>query len=63
MADVRAMVEGTVGEWRGGDPEYVIRMIDKWTWLAHGPQMYFLPIFVFLRYSVSVLGKLYGFRV
>ena len=34
-------------------------MSDMWVWLVHGPHMYcFLPVLVFLRYSVSVLGIL-----
>ena len=40
--------------WMGG-PIYVIGMIDRWAWLAHGPQMCcFLPL---LHCSVAVLGN------
>ena len=36
-----------------GGPIYVIGMIDRWAWLAHGPQMCcFLPL---LHCSVAVL--------
>ena len=39
MADVTAVVQMSLDRWRMGGPIYVIRMIDRWAWFAHGPQM------------------------
>ena len=40
MADFTALVLVPLDRWRMGGPIYVIRMIDRWAWLAHGRQMY-----------------------
>ena len=54
MADVTALVMVLLDSWRVGGPIYVIGMIDRWAWLAHGPQMCcFLPL---LHCSLAVLG-------
>ena len=53
MADVTALVLVPLDRWCVGGPIYVIGMIDRWAWLAHGPQMCcFLPL---LHCSVTVL--------
>ena len=61
MDDVTALVLVPLDRWRVGGPIYVIGMIDRWAWLAHGPQMCcFLPLLhcsvAVLYYSVVVLG-------
>ena len=44
----------SLDRWRVGGPIYVIGMIDRWAWLAHGPQMCcYLPL---LHCSVAVMG-------
>ena len=58
LADVTALVLVPLDRWRVGGPIYVIGMIDRWAWLAHGPQMCcFLPVLhcsvVVLYYSMS----------
>ena len=39
MADVTALVLVPLDRWRVVKPIYVIGMIDRWAWLAHGLQM------------------------
>ena len=51
-----------------GGPIYVIGMIDRWAWLAHGPQMCcFLPLLhcsvVVLYYSVLCWGLLLSIEI
>ena len=49
-----ALVLMSLDRWRVSGPIYVIGMIDRWAWLAHGPQMCcFLPV---LHCSVAVMG-------
>ena len=57
MGGVRALVEEPLNKWRGGGPFYVILVIGRWAWPAHGPQMYcFYRFSMFSRYSEPALG-------
>ena len=58
IADVTDLIEVSLDRWRVGCPSYAIVRIDRWVWLAHGPQIcWFSPFFsVSTLYGVCIEG-------